>query len=223
MHVERILRRIDTADDIAEGLEALIKADERLKLVAERAGTVPLRRIPPGFASLCSIVVGQQVSTASAAAIFGRFQALLDPLTPESVLAAPETVFRQAGFSAAKTRTVMGIARAAAGGLDLSALCGLPGQAAVAELVRLPGIGLWTAELYLLFAAGHPDIFPGRDVALQSAVAHALGLSERPGEKALAHLAQAWAPWRGVAARLFWAYYRVIKGREGVVDTRNLA
>ena len=217
------MRRIDTEADIADGLDALVLADARLRPVIERAGNVPLRRIPPGFASLCSIVVGQQVSTASAAAIFGRFQTLVDPLTPEAALAAPETVFRQAGFSAAKTRTVLGIARAAAGGLDLAALCDLPPHAAVAELVRLPGIGPWTAELYLLFAAGHPDIFPGRDVALQSAVAHAFSLAERPGEKALAYLTQPWTPWRGVAARLFWAYYRGIRGREGVVDARNLS
>ena len=89
--------------------------------------------------------------------------------------------------------------------------------------MRIPGIGPWTAELYLLFAAGHPDIFPGRDVALQSAVAQAFGLAQRPGEKALILLAEPWKPWRGVAARLFWAYYRAIKGREGAPDTRNLA
>ena len=79
-----------------------------------------------------------------------------------------------------------------------------------------PGIGPWTAEVYLLFAAGHPDIFPARDVALQTAVGHALGMEARPGEKALIAIAESWRPWRGVASRLFWAYYRTIKGRDAV-------
>lgn len=217
------MRRIDTADDIKEALDALTRADPRLAAVRERAGTVPLRRVQPGFRSLCSIVIGQQVSTASAAAIFSRFTALLDPLTPAAVLAAPPAVFREAGFSAAKTRTVLAIAEACAGGLDLEALTQSPAEAAIARLTALPGVGPWTAELYLLFAAGHPDIFPGRDVALQSAVGEAFCLAQRPGEKALRLIAEPWAPWRGVAARLFWAYYRALRGREGVTDSRSLA
>lgn len=217
------MRRIESLLDIETGLDALCRADPRLGAVRRRAGLVPLRRIEPGFRSLCSIIVGQQVSTASAAAIFGRFTALLDPLTPQAVLAAPETVFRQAGFSAAKVRTVRAAAGAVTDGLDLDALAGGEAAAAVARLVGIPGIGPWTAELYLLFAAGHPDIFPGRDVALQSAVAQAFDLAQRPNEKALAAISEPWAPWRGVAARLFWAYHRAVRGREGAVDGRNLA
>ena len=76
------------------------------------------------------------------------------------------------------------------------------------------GIGPWTAEVYLLFAAGHPDVFPSRDVALQSAVGAALGIDPRPGDRALALIAESWSPWRGVAARLFWAYYRQMRGRD---------
>lgn len=217
------MRRIDTTDDIEEGLDALTRADPRLAAVRLRAGTVPLRRVAPGFRSLCSIVIGQQVSTASAAAIFSRFTALLDPLTPQAVLAAPPSLFREAGFSAAKTRTVLAVAQACAAGLDLDALAQTDAQSAIAQLTALPGIGPWTAELYLLFAAGHPDIFPGRDVALRSAVAEAFALAQRPGEKALAVIAEPWTPWRGIAARLFWAYYRAVRGREGVADSRSLA
>ena len=87
-------------------------------------------------------------------------------------------------------------------------------------MTRIPGIGPWTAQCYLLFSAGHPDVFPARDVALQTAVGHGLGLAPRPGEKALARLAESWMPFRSVAARLFWAYYREIRGKEGAPPLR---
>ena len=99
-------------------------------------------------------------------------------------------------------------------GLDLDHLCGVEAEEAIARLTALHGVGRWTAEVYLLFAAGHPDIFPARDVALQSAVGHAMGIDPRPGEKALLTIAESWAPWRGVASRLFWAYYRETRGRD---------
>lgn len=210
------MRRIATLDDIAEGLDALVGIDPRLAAVRMRAGDIPLRRSAPGFASLASIVTGQQVSTASAAAIFGRFTALLDPLTPEAVLGADDAVFRAAGQSRPKQKTLLAVARAVRDGLDLDHLCNLDAAEAIARLTAVPGIGQWTAEVYLLFAAGHVDIFPARDVALQSAVGHAFGIDPRPGEKALIALAESWAPWRGVASRLFWAYYRETRGREGV-------
>lgn len=209
------MRRIATLDDIAEGLDALVGIDPRLAAVRSRAGEIPLRRSTPGFASLASIITGQQVSTASAAAIFGRFTALLDPLTPEAVLGADDSVFRAAGQSRPKQKTLLAVAQAVHDGLDLDHLCNLDAAEAIARLTAVPGIGQWTAEVYLLFAAGHVDIFPARDVALQSAVGHALGIDPRPGEKALIALAESWTPWRGVASRLFWAYYRETRGREG--------
>lgn len=209
------MRRIASLDDIAEGLDALVGIDPRLAIVRARAGEIPLRRSAPGFASLASIITGQQVSTASAAAIFGRFTALLDPLTPEAVLGADDAVFRAAGQSRPKQKTLLAVAQAVHDGLDLDHLCNLDAADAIARLTAVPGIGQWTAEVYLLFAAGHVDIFPARDVALQSAVGHALGIDPRPGEKALIALAESWTPWRGVASRLFWAYYRETRGREG--------
>jgi DNA-3-methyladenine glycosylase II len=211
------MRRIRTLDHIAEGLDALCTADGRLQRVRAVAGEVPLRLSAPGFASLASIVVAQQVSKASADAIFGRLARLVDPLSAEALLAAPEAVFREAGLSRPKERTLLAVAHAVAeDGLDLDGLCRFDPAQAMQRLVAIPGIGPWTAEVYLLFAAGHPDIFPARDVALQSAVGHALGIEPRPGEKALAGIAESWAPWRGVAARLFWAYYRETRGRDVV-------
>ncbi len=208
------MRKITTLNDIAAGLVALESADPRLAAVIERAGEVPLRLMPPGFEGLASIVVSQQVSRASAEAIFGRLKLLVDPLTPEALLAVNDDVFRTAGLSRPKQKALLAIAAAVRDGLDLEHLCGLEAPDAIARMVAVPGIGPWTAECYLLFAAGHPDVFPARDVALQSAVGHALGIDPRPGDKRLAQEAESWAPWRGVAARLFWAYYREMRGRD---------
>ncbi|MDQ6432683.1 DNA-3-methyladenine glycosylase [Mesorhizobium sp. LHD-90] len=208
------MRRIFGLDDISEGLDALCAADPRLAAVRRMAGEVPLRLTEPGFPSLASIIVSQQVSRASADAIFGRFVKLVDPLTPQAVLAAGEDIFRGAGFSRPKQRAMLAAARAVADGLDLIHLCDLEAEEAIAKLTAVPGIGPWTAEVYLLFAAGHPDIFPARDVALQAAVGHALGIETRPSDKALTRIAESWSPWRGIASRLFWAYYRETKGRD---------
>lgn len=209
------MRRIASLDDISAGLDALCVIDPRLTDVRATAGAVPLRLSEPGFTSLVSIIVAQQVSRASADAIFGRLVRLVDPLTPEALLDAGEAVFRQAGLSRPKQRTLLAVSKAVRDGLDLHALCGLEAPDAIARMISVSGIGPWTAQCYLLFSAGHPDIFPSRDVALQSAVGHALGLSPRPDEKLLSELAESWAPWRGVAARLFWAYYRETRGRDG--------
>ena len=209
------MRRIVTPDDIAEGLDALTRRDPRLAAVAAIAGPVPLRLAEPGFASLAGIVIGQQVSRASADAMSARLAALVDPLDAPGVLAGGEDILRAAGLSRAKQATLLGLARAVTvDRLDLHRLTGLEAAESIARLTALRGIGPWTAEVYLLFCAGHPDIFPARDVALQSAVGHALGIAPRPAEKALSALAESWAPWRGVAARLFWAYYRTMHGRE---------
>ena len=209
------MQRISTLDDIAAGLDALCVIDPRLDKVRAAAGEVPLRRSEPGFRSLISIVISQQVSRASADAIFGRLERLADPLTPETLLAAGDSLFRDAGLSRPKQRAVLAVSEAVGNGLDLSKLCDLDAEAAISAMTAVSGIGPWTAQVYLLFAAGHPDIFPAGDVALQSAVGHALGIDPRPGEKALIGIAESWSPHRGVASRLFWAYYREIRGREG--------
>lgn len=208
------MQRIASLDDIAAGLDALCRLDPRLETVRGKAGEVPLRLSEPGFQSLASIIVSQQVSRASADAIFGRLIKLVDPLTPQAILAAGEDVFREAGLSRPKQRGLLAVAGAVVEGLDLHHLCRLDADEAIAAMTAVPGIGPWTAECYLLFAAGHPDVFPARDVALQSAVGHALGIDPRPPEKTLIRLAESWSPWRGVASRLFWAYYRETRGRD---------
>lgn len=211
------MQRIQSMADVETGLDRLCAMDPRLLAVRARAGDVPLRLTEPGFASLVSIIVSQQVSRASADAIFSRLSRLADPLTPEALHAAGDELFREAGLSRPKVKTLRAIAASVVeDGLDLEGLCRLDAREAMARMTALHGIGPWTAEIYLLFAAGHPDIFPAGDVALQTAVGHALGIAPRPAPKALSAIAESWAPLRGVAARLFWAYYREMKGREGV-------
>ncbi|SEQ43549.1 DNA-3-methyladenine glycosylase II [Faunimonas pinastri] len=205
------MRRIDTEADIAEAVAALAELDPRLAAVLGVAGSVPLRRRAGGFEGLARTIMGQQISDAAADAIWTRFRAAVEPFTPAQYLATPVETLQTAGLSAAKIRTLTGIATALTEHLDLDALHLVPAQEAIAAMTALKGIGPWTAEVYLLFSAGHPDIFPAGDLALQEAVRDAFGLEARPSEKALREMAALWSPWRGVAARLFWAYYRVRK------------
>ena len=208
------MQRIDTTSHIARGLDALCGIDPRLEAVRAAAGDVPLRRTAPGFASLASIIVSQQVSRASADAIMGRLVTLVDPLAPAALLGCGDDVFRAAGLSRPKQAALLAVAEATHDGtLDLDGLCELDGEEAIARMVLVKGIGPWTAEVYLLTSAGHPDMFPAGDVALQAAVGHGLGIG-RPDARTLRLLAESWSPWRSVAARLFWAYYREMRGRE---------
>lgn len=202
-------------NDIRTALDELRKADPRLVRVVEIAGEVPLRLSAPGLPGLCATIVAQQVSRASADAIFARLAAAVDLADPRALLAAGEDTLRAAGLSRPKQRTLLAIASAAAEGrLDFTRIARAEAPAAMAELTAVHGIGLWTAECHLLFAHGHPDIFPAGDLALQIAVAHAFALPERPKEKTLRALAEPWSPHRAVAARLFWAYYHAVTRRQ---------
>lgn len=210
------MQLIQTDADVETGLRALLRKDPRLAAVLSEAGPIPLRRTSPGFAALASIIVSQMISKASAAAIWARMEARMGEVTAMAVAQSSEAESRADGLSRAKRLTLAVLAEAVlAERIDLVALCTLDAPAAVERLCALPGIGPWTAEVYLLSCAGHADIFPSGDVALQAAVAHALALPARPDRKAMAVLAEDWAPWRSVAARLFWAYYAVGMRRSG--------
>jgi DNA-3-methyladenine glycosylase II len=182
------------------------------------AGPPPLRRREPGFAGLCWIIVSQQVSTASANAIFKRVETNLSPLSPASLLAADDDALRACGLSVSKMRALRALAGAIhQGSLDLAGLALVAAEDAHRTLVAVKGIGPWTADVFLLFCLGHPDAFPAGDLALQEAARLALGLKRRPDAQALNKIAERWRPLRGVAARLLWAYYRVNRqGREGM-------
>lgn len=206
---------IETEADIVEGLKALVAADRRLGDILLVAGEVPLRRQPAGFEGLARIVVSQQLSVASAAAIWQRLTELLAPVSAPALSAVSDDALRSVGLSRPKVKTLRAVAEAVEAGLDLQGLCARPAEEAHGDLCRLRGIGPWTADIYLLFCAGHPDIFPAGDLALQNAVADGLGLAGRPSVAELHAIAEDWAPWRGVAARLFWSYYRARRdGRE---------
>lgn len=196
---------------ITEGLDWLARREPRFAAAHALTGDPPLRRRPEGFAELVGAILGQQVSTAAAAAMRARMEAA-GLMSPEAVAAADEAALRGCGLSAAKIRYVQALARAT---LDYRALAQLPDAEVVVRLTALPGIGRWTAELYAMTSLGRADILCAGDLALQESARLLFDLEARPGERALRAMAEDWSPWRGVAARLLWAYYRHAKGREG--------
>jgi DNA-3-methyladenine glycosylase II len=207
---------IHTEADLDHAIARLVDADPRLSIVLSRAGRPPLRRRPDGFAGLASIVVSQQLSTASARAIWTRLNEAFAPFDHAAVLRARSAKLARAGLSAPKIRTLKAIAKAIDGGeLDLPALTNKPADEAHAALTAVHGIGPWTADIYLLFCLGHADAWPAGDLALQEATRLLLTLKARPSAKEMGPLAECWRPWRGAAACLLWAYYRATKQRDG--------
>lgn len=213
VEVRRVIRN---DEDVAEGLAWLADHHPDLLPVIEQAGPLPLRLAEPGFEGLAHIVVSQMVSKASAAAIWRRMEQS-GATTAAGLLACPDTVRGTLGLSGAKLRTLMMLAGDVTfGRLCLESLSDLPEVEAYEELVRLHGIGPWTAEVYLMFCLGSPDIFPAGDVALRVAIGRAFGMEERPSISQVIEIAEAWSPWRSVAARLFWAYYASAVRRDGM-------
>jgi DNA-3-methyladenine glycosylase II len=207
---------IHTESDLDAALEALGKADARFTALLDKAGRPPLRRRADGFAGLAAIIVAQQLSTASANAIWGRLAAAFDPLEPAAILRARPAKLARLGLSAPKIRALKAIAKAVERGeLPLHGLAALEAEDAHNALTAVHGIGPWTADIYLLSCLGHADAWPAGDLALQEAARLAFGLRKRPDAKAMAKLGEKWRPWRGVAAHLLWAYYHVVKRREG--------
>jgi DNA-3-methyladenine glycosylase II len=208
---------LHTEADLQAGLAELVVADPRLGPIAEKAGAFSLRRREPGFPGLCAIVCGQQLSTASAAAIRARLFAAFDPFHHDTLRRARADKLRRLGLSAPKIKSIREIGKAVAKGrIDLTAVRNMDADEAHTALTALHGVGPWTADIYLLFCLGHADAFPSGDLAVQESARLALGLRKRPDSKALAKIAEAWRPWRGVAAHLLWAYYHVVKKRDVV-------
>jgi DNA-3-methyladenine glycosylase II len=209
-------RLIDTEADIIEGTAALIMADSRWQAVSHLAGPLPLRRRKGGFAGLAGIIVAQQVSVASANAIWARVEARFQPFSPQRFVEAEDADFRAGGLSRPKQRTLIALAHAMhQGHLTEEAICEGTRDEIHAALTAISGIGPWTADIYLMFCLGHADAFAAGDLALQEAAKMAFGLETRPKPDELSALALGWSPWRGVAARLLWAYYGAVKAREG--------
>jgi DNA-3-methyladenine glycosylase II len=215
---------LNTQADLEQAIHALIKQDPRLKPIFEVAGMPALRRREPGFAGLAAIVSGQQLSTASAAAIWARVSAAFDPFDHDTLRLARADRLGRLGLSAAKIKTLKGVARElATGRLNFDVLANEDADAAHNTLTALHGIGPWTADVYLLFCLGHGDAWPAGDLAVQEAVKIGLGLKTRPTAKEMAPLAEPWRPLRGAAAHLWWTYYRALKKREGVIGGQQKA
>lgn len=206
------MQRITCDADVAEGAAWLAAQDARWARAIEAAGPLPLRLRPDGFAQLFSAIVSQQVSTASAAAIWGRIESA-GLVSEVAVSAASEDDLRAVGLSRQKIAYAQALAGA---GIDFAALRDVPDAEVIATLTAVKGIGVWTAEIYAMFSLGRADVFAPGDLALQVAAQELFDLPERPKERAFRDMAAEWSPWRSVAARALWAYYRIIKGREGV-------
>ncbi len=211
-HQMTVGRIIETLACVAEGAAWLSAQDPRFADALALTGPLPLRRKPDGFAQLLSAIVSQQVSVASANAIWNRLREA--KLTgPRKILWASDEDLRAAGLSRQKIRYARALAEAR---IDFKALRDVPTADVVTELTQVSGIGIWTAEIYAMFSLGRADVFAPGDLALQESARLLFDLPERPKERALRDMAAAWSPWRSVAARLLWAYYHVAKDREGI-------
>jgi DNA-3-methyladenine glycosylase II len=203
-----------TQRDLDAAIDEVVRMDPRLAPIRDLTGAPRLRRHEPGFKGFARIVCGQQLSVASANAIWARVESELNELDHHVVLAADVAKLGSLGLSAGKIRTLKGAAEAVADGrLDLWSLASMQAEDAHAILTGLHGVGPWTADIYLLFCTGHGDAWPAGDLALQEAVREGLGLRDRPGNRDMMKIAEVWRPLRGAAAHLWWAFYHVLKAR----------
>ncbi len=207
-------RIIESQADIIEGCDWLTRADPRFGRALELTGTPPLRRRQGGFAALLHTICAQQLSVAAAGSVWAKLCAT-GANDPAVVVTLTEDSLRDCGLSRPKARYARTLAEAE---IDYPALATMPEDEAIAALTAVKGIGVWTAEIYLMFSIGRADVFAPGDLALQEAARMLFDLPGRPAEKALREQAAGWSPWRGVAARLLWAYYRAAKQREGISE-----
>lgn len=197
--------------DVRAGVKALRRRCAIMRMVHDTAGDPPLRRRPAGFEGLARIIVGQQLSVASASAIWLRTSSLCQPFEPGVLAELGDAQLAAAGLSRGKIRTLRAISAACANGLDLLRLESSSEAEIHSALTAISGVGPWTADIYILFCLGRSDAFAPGDLALQIGAQRALGLRERPNAEELREIAERWRPWRGVAARLLWTYYAHLK------------
>ncbi len=207
-------RLIESDADVSEGCAWLAQAEPRFALALSSAGPIPLRRRPGGFAALLHTICAQQLSVASANSVWTKLcKAGADDA--KCLREMDDEALRNCGLSRPKVRYARALAAA---DIDYPALALMAEDEAIARLTAIKGIGTWSAEIYLKFSVGRADVFAAGDLALQEAARVLFDLRERPSEKALRELAAAWSPWRAVAARVLWAYYRALKQREGISE-----
>jgi DNA-3-methyladenine glycosylase II len=210
-------RIIATDDDLREGVRALRRKCAIMRQVHDMAGHPPLRLRPAGFEGLARIIVGQQLSVASATAIWTRTADACKPFEPGMLLSLEDTQLAAVGLSRSKIRTLRAIAEACGNGLNLAGLDRASEEEVHAALTEIVGIGPWTADVYIMFCLGRADGWAPGDLALQIAAQRAMSLDERPSAEMLREIGERWRPWRGVAARLLWAYYAATKQKASAV------
>jgi len=195
-----------TSETLAAGSRLLATRDRRLSSIYELHGVPPMWARRPGFETLLRIVLEQQVSLISARAVFKRLKTNIDPFTPEKFIDTGEAYLRSLGVTRQKANYAVQVARAFTNG-ELKNITRMTDEEAYASLVQIKGVGPWTANIYLLMALKRPDIWPDGDVALASAIGDLWKMTSRPSFLQLARIAEAWHPYRSIAARMLWQYY----------------
>jgi DNA-3-methyladenine glycosylase II len=207
------MKRLCTQRDLAMAVEYLLTVEPRFALVVERHGLPPLRRSEAGLESLLRIVTDQLISLKAAEAIWTRLKQSLHSLEPDAILACPESDLRALGLSGGKARTFHAAAHAFRDGRFATAhQDGEADEDIVRELLEIPGVGPWTANIYLMTAVRSADAWPAADLALQRSAGDLLSLPDKPSAREMALLAEAWRPCRSAAALLLWSHYRGLKG-----------
>jgi DNA-3-methyladenine glycosylase II len=215
----RAPKTMATESQLSAAIGALAENCEIMRAIYTRTGVPPLRDFSADFAGLAKIVTGQQLSVASAAAIWSRVAAAIQPFDAARIVAMPDSALAAFGLSGAKIRTLKAVASAIADdGFDVAALAHVTDAEAIEQLTSLHGIGPWTADIYLLFALRRADAFPAGDLAVQLAVQRLMKLQERPTPSKLTAIAERWRPWRGAAARLLWADYGLARPGTGATE-----
>lgn len=206
--IRKVAPKVLTEESLTEGLRYLSRRDADLARVLSRFGPPPAWFREPGFPTLIHIILEQQVSLASARAAFARLLAVASPLTPPRFLELDDALLKQVGFSRQKIVYGRHLAHSLTHGqLDLEALGGMSDAEVRTGLLQMKGIGLWTADIYLLMALRRPDVWPVGDLALAVAAQEVKRFGARPSPGELETLGESWRPWRAVAARLLWHYY----------------
>ena len=204
---------LDSEKDLARAVDKLIRVEPRFAGVIGRHGLPPLRRSEAGLEGLLRIVTDQLISLKAGAAIWRRIDAELAPFDAETIVRKRETTLMWMGLSGAKARCFRAVAKAVVDGrLDFAVLENMPDETVLATLTALPGIGPWTADIYLLSGLGRADAWPAGDLALQAAAHDLFELNARPDQQQLRRLAEPWRPHRAIAARVLWSHYRGLKG-----------
>ena len=210
--VPRVLNR----ESIGHGARALARRDADLAQVLRRVGEPPVWGRRPGFATLVRIILEQQVSLSAARTLYRRLQSSVGDVTPHTVHGLQVAGLRQLGLTRQKSGYCHGLAeRMLSGALDLGAVARSPDDMGRGMLLAVPGLGPWSVDVYYLMALRRPDIWPDGDLALAAALREVKGLRTLPSREQQQALAETWAPWRSVAARILWAHYLSVRARRG--------